>query len=113
MQLPPIIEQHKTLLGGVFGAIVLGGLGFWLISILKSDTVTATTQVNPNKTLLGPNAILFIQAVTKDKISLKDTSFMDTYLIKHSEDFTQKVSTSTSRGRMDPFSPYDSSRSSR
>lgn len=52
-------------------------------------------------------------ALNRDNLSLKDKSFLDTYFTKHAKDFTTVAPSSTSRGRDNPFAPYDSSRSSR
>ena len=89
---------------------VVGGSIF-----LNSDATATTTNVvtSAGTGLLPKNFVMISDAINKEKLSLKDKSFLDSYFIKNAKDYTTYVSTSTSRGRDNPFAPYDFTRSSR
>ena len=110
MQVPPFLEKNKIMISGVIGAIIFIGLGYWFIFIFLKSEATATTtnvQVDSAKKLLPKNFIFLSEAINKDKISLKDKGFLDSYFVKNAKDYTTSVPTSTSRGRYNPFAPYD------
>lgn len=114
MQVPPFLEKNKILVSAVIGALIFIGLGYWFIFVfLKSDAGVTTTSPSTGTSLLPKNFVMISNALNKDKLSLKDKSFLDSYFIKHAKDFTTVAPTSTVRGRENPFAPYDFTRSSR
>ena len=116
MQIPPFLEKNKIIISGVIGALIFIGLGYWFVFVfLSSESTVTTTNVSAASAtkLLPKNLILLSDTINKDKITLKDKSFMDSYFIKNAIDYTTYVPTSTSRGRYNPFLPYDSTGSSR
>lgn len=116
MQIPPFLEKNKIIISGVIGALIFIGLGYWFIFVfLSGESGVTTTNVNAASAtkLLPRNLILLSDTINKDKVSLKDKSFMESYFIKNAIDYTTFAPTSTSRGRYNPFLPYDSTGSSR
>ncbi len=106
--LPPFLEKHKFILSGLTGAIVLALAGVYIVIMFTSDG-GAVVKTNQNQSLLGevsPSFIVFLQAMNSEKLSLKDQSFIDSYLVRNSHDYTQIINPSLSRGRLDPFSTY-------
>ena len=117
MQIPPLLEKNKIIISGIIGAIVFIGIGYYLVTMFLNSDINAST-VDATKTsgtgLLPKNFMTISDAINKDKLSLKDKTFLDSYFMKHAVDYTTYVSTSTSRGRLNPFVPYyDFTRSSR
>lgn len=112
MQVPPIFVQKKTVILEVIILVVFLFGGYYLYGIMSEQEVS-TAQVSANEGLLGKNLLLFLKAKNQDKLSFKDVSFMDTLLIKQLQDFSETISANVSRGRLDPFIPYASSRSIR
>lgn len=106
MNLPPFLEDHKALASSIIGMILFGALGFYVIYLSKTDTTAVTTDVSSSQALFSQEFVLFLQAVNKQNLSLKDTSFNDSYLVRNARNFTQEINPSLSRGRIDPFVPY-------
>ena len=114
MQIPPFLEKNKIIISGIIGALVFIVAGYWFIFIfLNSDASATTTTPDAGTGLLPKNLLIVSDALNKEKLSLKDKSFLDSYFIKHAKDFTTVAPTSTTRGRDNPFAPYDFTRSSR
>ncbi len=114
MQVPPFLEKNKILVSAILGALIFIALGYWFIyKVVLSDSAMTTITPEDGSKLLPKKLLLISNILEKENIDLTDRSFADTYFIKHSKDFTTYVSTSTSRGRDNPFVPYDFTRSSR
>lgn len=95
-------------------AIVLAVLGgaYYLYTLFQTeDAVTTAPAVNTQ--LLGPNLTVFIKTVNQDKLTFQNVSFLDSDLVKELKDHSQVITVTSSRGRVDPFIPYASSRSIR
>lgn len=101
------VQKKKIILEAAILIAFLYGC-YYVYSMLNQDTTTTTTSVNEQ--LLGQNFILFLKAVNKDRISFKDTNFLDNNLVKQLRDFSETISINDSRGRVDPFVPYASTR---
>ncbi len=101
--------QKKTLIIEVAVLIAfLGGMYYLYMSF--SEDSTTTTPVAINEQLLGQNFVLFLKVVNQDRISFRDISFMDSALVSQLRDFSEVIDPTESRGRLDPFVPYASSR---
>lgn len=99
----------KTLIMEVAAlAIFLGGM-YYLYTIFSVGSST-TTPSQMNEQLLGQNFVLFLKAVNEDKISFSGVNFMDSPLVKQLRDYSQTITINESRGRVDPFTPYASTR---
>jgi hypothetical protein len=101
--------QKKTLLMEVAVLIAFLGGMYYLYTIFSEGSAT-TTASQVNTQLLGQNFTLFLKAVNEDKISFRDINFMDSALVQQLRDFSQTITVNESRGRVDPFTPYASSR---
>jgi hypothetical protein len=116
MQIPSFLEKNKIIISGVVGAIVFIGIGYWFIFVFlnsEKGATTATIDTTAAAKLLPKNMVQLSDALNKDKVSLSDKSFLESYFVTHAKDYTTYVPTSTSRGRYNPFAPYDSTGSSR
>lgn len=109
MQIPQIFVQKKTIMIEIAVLIVVLALGYYLYSIMSEDSASVT-ETQMSEQLLGKNLTLFLKSKNQDKLSFKDISFMDTELVKQLKDFTETILPNSSRGRLDPFAPYASSR---
>jgi hypothetical protein len=109
MQVPPILVQKKSLILEIVGVIVVIIVGYYIYNMLSEDSAV-TTEVAANESLLGQNITMFLKSKTQDKISFKDISFMNSTLVKQLVDHTETINETASRGRLDPFVPYASSR---
>lgn len=101
--------QKKTVL--IEAAILIAFLGgmFYLYTIMsEGEATTANSQANEQ--LLGKNFVLFIKAVNQDKLSFREADFMNSDLVQRLRDFTETILPSETRGRVDPFLPYASTR---
>ncbi len=105
------IQKKTVIIEALVLVLFLGGM-YYLYTIFSEDTSTTTTA-SVNEQLLGQNFVLFLKAVNDDKISFRDINFMDSALVQQLRDYSQTITTNESRGRVDPFSPYASSRSLR
>jgi LPS O-antigen subunit length determinant protein (WzzB/FepE family) len=107
--LSSFFAQKKTIIieAAVLTAVVIGML--YAYSIFTSEDATVT-QPAINQQLLGQNFILFLKAVNQDKVSLRETAFLNTTFVAQLQDFSETISPTASRGRSDPFTPYASSR---
>jgi hypothetical protein len=102
------VQKKTVIIEGVVLVLFLGGM-FYLYTIFsEGSSTTTTTQVNEQ--LLGQNFVLFLKAVNEDKISFRDINFMDSALVQQLRDYSQTITINESRGRVDPYSPYASSR---
>ena len=113
MQLPALIQNHKGMLKGLLGAVVIIALGFYLVTLFKEDTSVTITNATTNQALLGQNLAIFMQAMADGNLNLSDLSYLTSYHARNAKDFSQEIPVSQVRGREDPFSPYAAPRSSR
>ncbi len=101
--------QKKTVLIEAAVLILFLAGGYYLYtSFSEGEATIASTQVNEQ--LLGQNFVLFLKVVNQDRISFKDINFMDSALVAQLRDFSEFIPINDSRGRVDPFTPYASSR---
>jgi hypothetical protein len=111
MQLPTIFSEKKSIIIEVIILCVfLGGMYYVYTSFTEQDPTTTSAI---NEQLLGQNFTIFLKAVTKEQFALDKTAFLNSELVNQLQDFSETISPNTSRGRLDPFRPYDSSRSIR
>jgi hypothetical protein len=110
MQIPPFVEKYKALLSiaGVILVVVaiFGYTAFKVFGPLPDSAVSSSS-------LLPKSFTATSDLINKEQISLKDKSFMESYFVKNAKDYTTYVPASESRGRDNPFVPYDSPGSSR
>lgn len=104
--------QKKTI---IIEAVVLIVFIFGIYYLYTNFSEGSTTVSSPaiNEQLLGQNFVLFLKVVNQDRISFADANFMDSALVKQLRDFSEFIPVNDSRGRVDPFVPYASSRSLR
>lgn len=107
--MPGFFVQKKTLIMEMVILIAVLGGAYYLYTMFSTEDVT-TTSPTVNAALLGPNLTVFLKAVNEDKLTFKNTTFMDSALVKELTDHSQTIGVTNSRGRMDPFVPYASSR---
>lgn len=101
--------QKKTIL--IEAAVIIAFLfGAYYLYTSFSEGTTTTTSAKINEQLLGQNFVLFLKVVNTDRISFKDVNFMDSELVRQLRDFSEFISVNDSRGRVDPFVPYASTR---
>jgi hypothetical protein len=101
--------QKKTLIMETLALVVFLGGAYYLYTMFSVDTPT-TTDATVNEELLGQNFVMFLKAVNEDHLSFKDISFMNSELVSQLRDYSQTITINPSRGRVDPFTPYASSR---
>lgn len=102
------IQKKTILIEAIILVAFLFGAYYLYTSFSQEETVTTTVSVNEQ--LLGQNFVLFLKAVNQDRISFRDINFMDSELVRQLRDFSETISITDSRGRVDPFVPYASSR---
>lgn len=114
MQVKAILSQKNSIAIEV-GVLIIFLVGMYYLYTLfsQSDPVTTTSTSSINQRLIGENLGLFLKAVNQDRFSLKDTSFLDSSLVRQLQDFSEVISPNATRGRIDPFTPYASTRSLR
>jgi hypothetical protein len=101
--------QKKTVIIEVAILIAfLGGMYYLYTAFSEGSTTTSTASVNEQ--LLGQNFVLFLKAVNQDRLSFKDINFMDSELVRQLRDFSETIGINETRGRVDPFVPYASTR---
>ena len=86
----------------------LGGMYYVYTIVSTESAVTVPSQANQQ--LLGQNFVLFLKAVNQERLSLQDPSFMNSELVKQLQDFSETILPESTRGRIDPFVPYASTR---
>ncbi len=101
--------QKKTVI--IEGAIlVLFLFGAYYLYTSFSEDSASVSETKINEQLLGQNFVLFLKVVNQDRISFTDANFMDSALVRQLRDFSEIISTNDTRGRVDPFVPYASTR---
>jgi hypothetical protein len=105
------VNKKTVIIEAVILVLFLVG-GYYVYSSL-SEASGSTTQTQFNEQLLGQNFVMFLKVVNQDKISFRDISFMNTPLVQQLRDFSETINPTETRGRLDPFVPYASSRSIR
>jgi hypothetical protein len=105
------VQKKTVLIEAVVLILFLGGMYYLYTIFSQGESTTTVSQVNEQ--LLGQNFTLFLKAVNEDKISFGGINFMDTALVQQLRDYSQVIDINDSRGRVDPFTPYASSRSVR
>lgn len=109
MQLSSLVPKKKTVFVEIMIlAVFLGGM-YYVYTQFSSPAIT-TVQSATVQPFMGANSTLLLNAIHQDKIDFKSVSFMDSDLVQELQDFSETISTSTYRGRLDPFTPYASSR---
>lgn len=106
--MPSFFVQKKRIL--IEAAVLIAFLYgcYYLYTSFSQDSTVSTAP--PNEQLLGQNFVMFLKVVNKDRISFKDVSFLDSDLVKQLRNFSETISINDSRGRVDPFVPYASTR---
>jgi hypothetical protein len=102
------VQKKTVIIEGVVLVIFLAGMYYLYTIFSTGDTVTSPSSVNQN--LLGQNFVLFLKAVNQDKISFKDLNFMNSELVQQLQDYSETIGINDTRGRVDPFVPYASTR---
>lgn len=91
----------------VVGIGVLVG-GYFGYTYLFSDESTSEKKVIPAQ--LGPNMASFSNFIAKEKINFDTIAVLDTPFVKSLVDYSQTFATTSVRGRLNPFVPYDLTR---
>lgn len=111
MQVPPILSEKKSILiETAILCVFLGGMYYAYTLFSEQDPVTTPAI---NQQLLGQNFTLFLKATSEEQFALNKTAFLNTELVRRLKDFSETISPNDTRGRLEPFLPYDSSRSLR
>lgn len=109
MDINKLINEKKTLIIEiliVIGVIVGGYFGY---TSFFGNEPTVTTQML-DQSLLGANFIQYIQATNNSKITFKNRTFLTSEYVRQLQDFSEIISPNATRGRLDPFLPYASTR---
>jgi hypothetical protein len=102
------VQKKTVIIEGLVLVLFLFGM-YYLYTIFSEDTSTVS-DAQVNEQLLGQNFVLFLKAVNQDRISFKDINFMDSSLVLQLRDFSETIGINDTRGRVDPFVPYASTR---
>jgi LPS O-antigen subunit length determinant protein (WzzB/FepE family) len=102
------VQKKTILIEAVVLILFLFGM-YYLYTSFSEESATVTPSAI-NEQLLGQNFILFLKVINQDRISFRDTSFMNSELVKQLRDFSEEIGMNDTRGRVDPFVPYASSR---
>lgn len=109
MQAPSITVKQKTIIIEVLILVAVFGGAYYLYTYFQ-ESITTTSQVSSGNELLGKNFVNFTNATTKDKVSFKEITFLKKELVEMLQDYSEIISPNATRGRLDPFLPYASSR---
>lgn len=101
--------QKKTVIIEA-AVLILFLFGAYYLYTSFSEGTTSVSETKINEQLLGQNFVLFLKVVNQDRISFTDANFMDSALVRQLRDFSETISTNDTRGRVDPFVPYASTR---
>lgn len=101
--------QKKTVIIEA-AVLILFLFGIYYVYTSFSEGSTSVSETKINEQLLGQNFVLFLKVVNQDRISFTDANFMDSALVRQLRDFSETISTNDTRGRVDPFVPYASTR---
>ena len=108
MQIPTTFSGNKALVIEIVVLVLfLGGMYY---AYTFFSTQTPTVAVAPNEQLLGQDLTLFLKASSGEQFALDKTDFLKSELMGQLRDFSETISPNPSRGRLDPFTPYASSR---
>jgi hypothetical protein len=77
---------------------------------LFSEGSATVSGSSVNEQLLGQNFVLFLKAVNQDKISFGGINFLDSEIVRRLQDHSEFIGINDTRGRVDPFVPYASTR---
>lgn len=104
--------QKKTVIIEIV-VLILFLFGIYYLYTIMSEGEVTTTSSQISEQLLGKNFVLFIKAVNQDKLSFREADFMNSDLVQRLRDFSETILPTETRGRVDPFVPYASTRSLR
>lgn len=102
------VKKKTLIIESAVLIIFLAGM-YYVYTMFTVEDATTTTAT-ANEELLGQNFVLFLKAVNNDKLSFRDLSFLDSDLVKQLQDHSQTIDVNDTRGRVDPFVPYASTR---
>ena len=102
------VQKKTVIIEGLVLVLFLAGM-YYLYTTFSEDTATVSTA-SVNEQLLGQNFVLFLKAVNQDRLSFREVSFMDSDLVRQLRDYSETIGVNETRGRVDPFVPYASSR---
>lgn len=102
-------KQKKTLIIEAAVVIVFLVGMYYLYTVFSEDTASVTT-VQTNEQLLGKNLIEFLKATSQERLSFDTKGIMAEPLVQQLRDFTETISMTETRGRLDPFVPYAATR---
>lgn len=102
MQIPSNLKEKKNVIVEVIIICVFLGGMYYAYSVVseQSPTITAASS----EQLFGPNLTILIKAVNQEHLVLKDTSFMNSELVRQLHDYSESIK-HASVGRDDPFVP--------
>jgi hypothetical protein len=111
MEILNAVTQKKTIIIEILILAAFLAGGYYAFNYFLSDDVTTTETISSDAGL-GPNFTTYMGIVAKDKISFKekDLSFLNSTLVRMLVDYSETISPNATRGRLDPFVPYASSR---
>ncbi len=102
------IKKKTVIIEGAILILFLFGMYYLYTSFSEGSTTVSETKINEQ--LLGQNFVLFLKVVNQDRISFTDLNFINSALVRRMRDFSETISTNDTRGRLDPFVPYASTR---
>ena len=111
MNIPQSVTSKKSIIIELI-VLVLFLVGIYFVYTSFVDTTPTVDVATPalNQQLLGANLVVLLKAASQNSLSLGDASIMNSKLVKDLQDNTQNISENLSRGRLDPFTSYASSR---
>jgi len=110
MNIPSFLSEKKSIaVELVVLCLFLGGIYYAYITFSEQSPVTATTA-SDSQQLLGEHFVTFLKATSENTLSLTNTEFLRSSDILGLKDYSEIISPNSSRGRLDPFIPYATSR---
>ncbi|MFA5132462.1 MAG: hypothetical protein WC444_04050 [Candidatus Paceibacterota bacterium] len=108
MQVPPFFSAKKSIIiETLILCAFLGGMYYLYTSFSEQSPVTTSVM---NEKLLGANFTMFSKAIAEEPFAFDKIDFLKSDLVMKLKDFSETISPNETRGRLDPFIPYASSR---
>ncbi len=99
--MPTNLFSQKNIIIFVVALVLILGGGYYFLVLNVSEEATAT---GVNKGLLNQKIVTFLGI--KDKVDLKDSSFLHSAFYDQLVDYSEIIEMSPKRGRDNPFVPY-------
>jgi flagellar basal body-associated protein FliL len=101
-------NSMNTIVTAVVCLLILVGGYFGYTYLFSTDDTTSEQQIVPAK--LGQNMSVFTSFVSKNKINLDAVTALNDPFVTSLVDYSETFATTSVRGRLNPFVPYDLTR---